>query len=471
MRELTENRYARQSHAFPSDRRRASALAVFCAEDNPIMGGILLAGALAMGVPIVGYDFHGPSVGPSRKKPHWLLGEYPELVTALNPEVNYQFLDPDVPAADLPFVLENRANPWIVVLIYRPARARAILMTLTKIGVTAPVLLVLSGPGGLVVDRHSHPASALESASNVPAAAVSPGTPELAIAAAGIILNEIMLAEREPESPSRTVGFYSLHQRRRVRIGGGSVSDRFGEIAAGPGGPTGSFAGRNLILVGAGALGNWSVIPLVLGGLRELVIYDGDGEVELHNLNRQILLAGGVGQDRAKVDVLAEELSALDRAGNYRGITKFIKSPDDLTVLGDADAMLCVTDNDESRLVCDEARRQVGVLFATAGSSAVGGQAIVRSPRQGCLRCLGLSSKAGEAANDSQSCSLVQSDAVVGTNMTAAGMMVSELREALAGREPANIRFAGDSRRGNRLVRMISNAPCPHLDLAGVAAK
>ena len=120
--------------------------------------------------------------------------------------------------------------------------------------------------------------------------------------------------------------------------------------------------------------------------------------------------------------------------------------------------------------MCDDARRRAGVLFATAGSSAVGGQVIIRQPGQGCLRCLGLSSEVPGSSSDNQSCALVQSDAVVPSNMVAAGLMISELREALAGRVPANIRFAGESRRGNRLVRMISEAPCPHVLPAGVLA-
>jgi hypothetical protein len=132
---------------------------------------------------------------------------------------------------------------------------------------------------------------------------------------------------------------------------------------------------------------------------------------------------------------------------------------------------VCVPDNDEARLVCDEARRRADVLFATAGSSAVGGQAIVRSRRQGCLRCLGLGESSAGALDGSQSCSLVQNDAVVSSNMVAVGLMISELREALAGRSPTNLRFAGDSSRGNRLVRMISGSRCPHIAVTSPLAR
>lgn len=458
MAEPGQGRYARQSHAFPVDRRQSSAVALLGAESNPFAGAAVLAGAAAMGLPVVGSDFHGPC----REGGHWLLGDYPEMIARLNPRAEYEYLDPGLPAADVPYVLAGHANAWIVVLLNRPARAHDALLALSEAGLSTPVLLVVVGPGGLVVERHPDPRSAFDAALSMPAKGVDEGPTELAIAAAGLVLNEVMLAGgQEGDASPRTVGFYSLHRRRRVRFDGGPTGDLFGEVASGPGGAA-SFASRRLVMVGAGALGNWSAIPLAMEGPAEVVIYDGDPEVAATNLNRQVLLIGGVGQARPKVDVLVQELRALDPAGSYRGVASFVRQPGDLGDVASADALLSVPDNDEARLVCDDARRQAGVLFGTAGSSAVGGQAIVRCPWHCCLRCLGLNGNAAAEA-EAQSCSLVHSDAVVSSNMLAAGLMISELRQALAGREPANIRFAGDSPSGNRLVRMISGASCPHV--------
>jgi len=452
---------------FPWRRQQASAIAIFGAESNPFAGAVVLAGAAGIGLPVVGCDFHGPY----REKGHWLLGDYPEMVTRLNAEVSYRFLDPEMPAVDLPYLLESRSNAWVVVLLNCPARAQNALLALVEEGITAPVLLMLTGPGGLVVDRHADPARALESAMALPAATVALGPPELAVAAGGIILNEIMLAQGHEEgASSRTVGFYSLHRRRRISVDNGPVGELAREVATRPEGTTAAFAGRKLIMVGAGALGNWSVIPMALESPQEIVIYDGDSEVAPHNVNRQILLVGGVGQSRSKVEVLTEALVALDPAGSYRGIPSFVRQAEDLAGLDDADALLCVPDNDETRLVCDEARRRAAVPFATAGSSGVGGQVIVRRPGEGCLRCLGLNGEAMEEGARGQSCALVQNDAVVSSNMVTSGIMISELREALAGREPANIRFVGDSRRGNRLARMISRAACTHVAPAQLLA-
>ena len=50
--------------------------------------------------------------------------------------------------------------------------------------------------------------------------------------------------------------------------------------------------------------------------------------------------------------------------------------------------------------------------------------------------------------------------------MIAAGLMVSELRQALGGRPPANVRFLGEGAQGNRLSRMVSSPVCEHLPRA-----
>jgi len=54
--------------------------------------------------------------------------------------------------------------------------------------------------------------------------------------------------------------------------------------------------------------------------------------------------------------------------------------------------------------------------------------------------------------------------------MVVAGLLVSELREALAGRRSRNLRFFGNGGgSGNRLGRMTSDPECSHL--ADVASR
>ena len=454
-----DDRYLRQAHAFPPEMREASVLAVCGAASNPAVGMAVLAGAAAMGVPTVGADHVGPAPGG-----HWLTGPFPQLVARINPAVNYEYLDPEAVAMDLPYLIEGRPNAWLVVVVNDPPHAREVLTDLAEANGAVRVLLVLTGAGGLAVARYPDPAAATECVRSLPADPVPAGPTELAVAAGGIVLNEVMLAGGGGDDlmMPRTVGFYSLHRPRRVTGGTEPLRDLSREVAAAAAGTKATFRGRRFTMVGAGALGNWAAIPLAMEAPAALVVRDGDPKVAYHNVNRQILLVDGAGLRRSKADVLVDQLRILDPHGSYEAIAQFVKTVGDLTRLEDTDALLCLPDNDEARVVCDEARLRSGVLFATAGTSATGAQAIVRCRWQGCLRCLGVGREAGEADDTSQSCSLVENDAVVSSNMVAAGLMLSELREALSGRPVANVRFAGTGPGGNRLVRMISNTRCPH---------
>ena len=459
-------RYLRQMHAFPDDRRQASALAVFGADANPLAGMALLAGAAAMGIPVVGSDYHGPE-----ESGHWLTGNYPDLLAHINAEVDYEYLDPAFPTINLAYMVQDRANPWAAILLNDMAHAREVLRALTADGVDIRVLLALAGPGGVVVERHATPLAAFERVEHLGTDVIRPGAPEAGILSAGLVLHEIMLAAGplDDEAASGPIGIYSLRRPRRVATRSETEEDFFTEVTHGPEGPVASFTG-SFVMVGAGALANWGVIPLVLDGPDAITILDGDPAVEPHNANRQIVVVNGVGKDRTKVDVLVEELQSLDRRGSYTGIAKFVRCTDDLPPLGSVDALICLPDNNQARFICDDARRGADVLFATAGSSGVGGQAIVSRPDQACLGCLGLVAEETSQASPSQSCSLVENDSVVSSNMVAAGLMIAELREALAGRPTANVRFVGDSARGNRLTRMITNPPCPHNAAVEMAA-
>jgi molybdopterin/thiamine biosynthesis adenylyltransferase len=245
-------------------------------------------------------------------------------------------------------------------------------------------------------------------------------------------------------------------------------------------GTSSSFAGRRLAVVGAGALANCVMISLALDDLAvashaagtTIDIWDGDPTVEETNLNRQILLGAGLGTGKPKARVLCEELRSFDPAGQYTPHVQFVGSADDLPSLASSGALICAPDNDRTRLLCGQAARQAGVLYGTAGSSAIGAQAVVCQPGRACLPCvLGRRASpsggtpAPQASSSGASCQLVVDDAVVSANMVAAGLLVSELREALSGRRSANVRYVGDTARGNQLVKMISDPPCPHTEV------
>jgi len=461
-------RYRRQRNAFPETRRGGSALAVLCAAADPGASMALMAGAAAMGVPAVGADCpDGPVPGG-----HWLVDDCPAMVAKINPEVRYEYLDPDLPAADAARLARGHPNAWAAVLLNDPAPARAALRALAADEVDLRILLVLSAPGGVLVEAHASPAAALARLDDLPAgrlgAAVGPGPIELALLVGGVCLNELMQASRplDADAGFRRVAFYSLHRPRRVTTTAeAGPGELLRELAVGPGGATASFARRSLVMVGAGALANWAAVPIALEVPARLVVHDGDPEVAEHNINRQVLLVDGVGTGRAKARVLVDELRALAAGGcRCEPVAEFVRGPADLSPTS-ADALICAPDNDAARLTGSDAALAAGVPYATGGTSAVGGQAVVCVPGRACYRCVAGAGvrPSGAGAGAEQSCARVAADAVVASNMAVAGMLVSELRQALSGRAPANVRFAGDSAAGNRLVRMISNPPCPHV--------
>jgi len=460
-------RYLRQVNAYPEVRRQKSTLAIFGADANYFSGMSVLAGAAAMGIPVVSSDYHGPE-----SSGHWLAGSFPDMVQKINPDVHYGYLDPDVPAVDLNNLIENYENSWAVVFLNNIAYANHVLMALASANLNMRVILALDTANGILIERYVSPSAALEQiewltirSAKSTAKLIPAGPSELGIVSAGLILNEVMQASGSYDEINfqRTIAFYGLNRPRRVKMEDESFHDLFTEVSKDPNDTAASFTDKSFVMVGAGALANWCVIPIAFDSPRDLLIFDGDPAVDSHNLNRQILLVDRIGKQQPKVNVLVAELQALDPHGTYEGVAKFIETPEDLLPLAGVDAMLCVPDNNRARFTCDDARRRCDVIFATAGSSPTGGQAIVRKPGQACLHCLGLNEDSDQETAGSQSCALTESDAVVSSNMVAAGLMISELRQALAGRQITNIRFLGDSRIGSRLARMISNPQCAHI--------
>ena len=459
--QMTSDRFLRQQHAFPEARRQTSMVAIALGDVAPDVTRFLMAGAASMGVPRVASDFHGwPDANA-----HWLMGEHSALVRHINEETEYVYLDPEAYAEDLKFSAEGWQNAWLAVICNDVVRAREVVGRLAGAGLR--LLLVWVGPSGIVVDRHGDPASASARLAEVgPGGKMPPATMELSILAAGVSLNEVMFAgqtQADDLKRPRTVAYYSLHRPRRCDMPpDASVADLVADVAR-PVESRAVFTGRRLELLGAGALANWTAPPIACDGGVRCHVTDGDLTIEEHNLNRQILLTHHVG--RAKAPVLADELARLDPAGEYTHTARFAKAPADLP-LESVDLLIAAPDNNEARLLAGECAREAGVLFGQGGSGGTGGQLSVHAPGRACYPCLaGASSGAAPAAGANgggNSCWRVNADSVVSSNMVVAALLVSELRVALAGGRTQNLRFEGNSDQGNRLARMLNDAPCPH---------
>lgn len=444
-------RFARQESVFPSAQRESTVLFLYGAAANPVLGRALVAGAASLGIARLGSDYSA-FPGPA----HFFAGSFARLVSTINPDVDYLALDPEVPAVDTPR-LKDLLNPWIVVCLHDVASAQFILADLTARTVRAPVLVAAAAPGGVLVAGFGDPCRAYAAVARIRFDAVAAGPPELGLLGAGLVLTRIILGGA-PQSRRGLVGFYSTARPRRVTLAPGEEENLAGllrEIADAPAAPA-SFAGRKIAVVGAGALGNWATLPLALDGA-SLSIYDGD-VAESHNLSRQFMLVHGLGQP--KTATLAKELSVLAPRGTYTPITRFIRSPGDFEDLASHQACLSLPDRDAVRGLCSDAAREAGILFATAGSSTLGAQAVVSPPDRACYRCV---TGAGTPDAGSHSCALA-ANSVVSTNMVGAGLVVHLLRSVLGGERPVNIRFVGDSRDGgNPLVKMATHVACSHL--------
>jgi len=428
----------------------------------------LLGGAAGAGIELAS-DYHGSA---AEEPSHFLRAVLDEMAAYINSFVAYDYLDPQNLALDVSAASQGRSNAWIALPINHVPRTRRILDEMIAAKVSMPVLLVLSGPGGFLVGRCSCPAIALEQVDSL-ATTTRPlpnGPPEMDVAAAGIVLCE-MINGADELAPWRLCAYYSQHRADRVQPAktNPTLGDLAAEIAV-PVRETAPFSEHPLVCVGAGALANWAFWPLANSteGVKAR-FYDGDREVEIHNVSRQPLVADAVGP-HPKVTPMVRALQTIDQHGKYEGICRFIHSPGDIdpAVLRSSSALLSLPDNDKARVWSGDAALAAGVPLATAGSSVHGGQSVICRPDRGaCVRCLLGLDETDPSTDQSASCAQ-QTESIVATNMVAAGLLMAELRLALSTDvEPVNIRFTTSGGSGNRLQRMISNPPmCAHVRAA-----
>ncbi len=458
-------RYQRQASVLSDERRGQLALAFLGTPYAEWTARFTVAGAAAMGAPLVASD---DASGPHRS---WFLGMHAGLVHEINgADVRHELIDPVVVGPEVESLLLDHDNPWVIVSMNESAFAQEALSQLARLAWVRPrILLALCGPGGVLVVRAEGAQQAQEYLASIGILSVLEAAPELAMIAAGLCLNQMMTAA--PPSPGETapplVGCHSLQPAtaRADRLTDAPLAALAAGVAASPGCQA-SFAGRHVLQVGGGGLGNFTAIPIALDGGVRLTVIDGDESIEEHNLNRQFMLCRGVG--RAKAPVLTEELQQIDPAGTYESQVRFVREPVDLGPLSDADVLLAVPDNDVCRSVAAQAAWHADVLFGQAASSITGGQETVHLPGQACLGCVtGIGTEAIPVSpvtpSGGASCAHAASDAVVSSNLVSAGLLVSAVRQVLGGHRPQNTRFVADRRSGSPLERMVgSHFRCPH---------
>lgn len=189
---------------------------------------------------------------------------------------------------------------------------------------------------------------------------------------------------------------------------------------------TGGAYGGDCLLVGAGALGNWLGIALVLSGVHRLTIVDYD-QIEEHNLNRQILFYEAVGQ--AKAPELARKLHKLNP--NVECLARVERVSAAYFEKHQPDLIFSAVDNFATRALLSRIALRSRTALIDGGTSPYGGQMMVYRPGDtACLNCQGsieyLAEQERREGRDRESCAQAPEPSVVMSNMVIAGLMAGE---------------------------------------------
>jgi len=126
------------------------------------------------------------------------------------------------------------------------------------------------------------------------------------------------------------------------------VTDKFARISAIDGYKREFIAGLNLVVIGAGAIGNEVVKNLVLFGVGNIRLYDFD-KIEIHNLTRSVFFdESDVGL--AKAEVVASKANLLANKNTVTPVDSDFWAHLKIAELNHFDAVICAVDNFEARI-------------------------------------------------------------------------------------------------------------------------
>jgi molybdopterin/thiamine biosynthesis adenylyltransferase len=187
----------------------------------------------------------------------------------------------------------------------------------------------------------------------------------------------------------------------------------------------------HVVLIGAGALGNFVGLGLAIQGVGRLSVFD-DDVVEETNLNRQVLFYDAVGRHKAEalVEKLTEINSGIDyevykrRAGKSFG--RFLKDEKPALVID------CV-DNFKTRALLNYFARTMQVPLIGGGTDFKSGQATVYVPgKTSCFQCQLAIDDLALKSYRPQSCIYAAEPSVVISNQVVGGFIINEVRTVLS---------------------------------------
>ncbi len=195
-----------------------------------------------------------------------------------------------------------------------------------------------------------------------------------------------------------------------------------------------------ILIVGAGALGNFVGLGLALSGFADLTFMDPD-VVDPTNLNRQIFFYEAVGQSKA--ETLADRLNRYYGTMAQGRVELFRED----TPIEPYRVVIDCVDNFETRIVLSEKAKADGKILISGGTGVSAGQVVVFDPARGGptpAELLGLYDivdrrNLGPYQRSREACIYQPNPAIIMTNQIVAGLMVDACRLLAAGEQPPNL--------------------------------
>lgn len=186
---------------------------------------------------------------------------------------------------------------------------------------------------------------------------------------------------------------------------------------------------KRILIVGAGALGNFAALGAALEGIGKIDILDYD-EVEAHNLNRQIMFYDSVGKPKSLA--LAEKIKKINPNIDVRGLVGKLDEKTTYFLDNKPDLILDCVDNFATRAITNYFAVRYKIPLVSGGTNSQSGQVVVYEPEQSaCLECkLGVEEALGIALLGNK-CTNEPDPSVIMTNEVVGGMMVGEALKVL----------------------------------------
>ena len=192
--------------------------------------------------------------------------------------------------------------------------------------------------------------------------------------------------------------------------------------------PIPRYNDKKVLVVGAGALGNWAEIYLSKLGLERVDFVDPD-VAEEKNLNRQIELRGTIGESKAKT--LSKRMRSNDRniksTGYFGSVGETGENilPVSMILEKGYDAILGCVDSKSARIWMDQFCTQHGIPYIDGGTDPTTGQVAVYVP--GETRRVSDMVDISSLGETNNSCQDRPNPSVVMSNEITSGLMIGEL--------------------------------------------